>query len=128
MDLMLIIGVLGLFVVILLVVWALRSRAKTREIEQQEAETMASRMSDVSDARYLAGERQASLVSEQIEEMVKKELDQFPDLAETKIDFGTAADGSLEIWVEDQKYTDVNTIPDQRIRKAVSDAVTRFNQ
>jgi hypothetical protein len=128
MDFTLIIGGLLIIIVVLLVVWALRSRAKTREIEQQEAETMATRMSDVSDARYLAGEREASLISEQIEEMVKKQLDQFPDLAETKIDFGTAADGSLEIWVEDQKYTDVNAIPDQRIQKAVSDAVNRFNQ
>jgi hypothetical protein len=128
MNFTLIIGGLLLIVVILLVVWALRSRAKTREIEQQEAETMATRMSDVSDARYLAGERQASLVSEQIEEMVMKELDQFPELAETKIDFGTAADGSLEIWVDEQKYTDVSAIPDQRIRNAVSNAVSHFNQ
>jgi hypothetical protein len=128
MNFTLIIGGLLLIVIILLVVWALRSRAKTREIEQQEAETMATRMSDVSDARYLAGERQASLVSEQIEEMVMKELDQFPELAETKIDFGTAADGSLEIWVDEQKYTDVSAIPDQRIRNAVSNAVRHFNQ
>jgi hypothetical protein len=128
MDFTLLIGGLLIIIVVLLIVWALRSRAKTREIEQQEAETMAARMSDVSDARYLAGEREASLVSEQIEEMVTKELDKYPELADKKIDFGTAADGSLEIWVDEEKFTDVSAIPDDRIRKAVSDAVSRFNQ
>jgi hypothetical protein len=49
-------------------------------------------------------------------------------LGSTQVDFGTAHDGSLEIWIGDQRYTSVEALPDPRIRQAVADAVAAFNR
>jgi len=81
----------------------------------------------VSDARIEDFERPSSLVSEQIEEMVRRKLGQYPDLADTLLDFGTAADGTLDIWVNARQYDNVSDIPDERIRRAVEEAVDEFN-
>jgi hypothetical protein len=74
------------------------------------------------------GERQASLVTEQIEEMVKHKLAAYPDLGGVRVDFGTAADGGLEIWFGDVRYETVDQIPDARVRAAVAEAVASYNQ
>jgi len=74
------------------------------------------------------GERQASLVTEQIEEMVKHKLAAYPDLGGVRLDFGTAADGGLEIWFGDVRYETVDQIPDARVRAAVAEAVASYNQ
>jgi hypothetical protein len=50
-----------------------------------------------------------------------------PDLAGQVVDFGTAEDGSLEIWIADKRYTNVDDIPDARVRDAISEAVEAFN-
>ena len=74
----------------------------------------------VADARLEKGERQGSLVTEQIEEMVKHKLAAYPDLGGVRLDFGTAADGGLEIWFGDVRYETVDQIPDARVRAAHS--------
>jgi hypothetical protein len=74
------------------------------------------------------GEFQAAPASEAIEELVNQRLASFPELAGTRVDFGTAADGSLEIWVGDQQYSSIDDIRDRRIRQAVQEAVASFNQ
>jgi len=79
------------------------------------------------DAHLDKGEEQASPSSEQIEGMVRKRLAEYPDLAEQVVDFGTAEDGSLEIWIADKRYTSVDDIPDVRVREAISEAVKEFN-
>jgi len=79
------------------------------------------------DAHLEKGEEQASPISEQIEEMVRKRLADYPDLAEQVVDFGTAEDGSLEIWIADKRYASVDDIPDARVRDAISEAVKDFN-
>ena len=70
----------------------------------------------------------ASVVSEQIEEMVKQKLAQYPDLSAVRLDFGTGSDEALVIWVGDQRYQEVDQIPDERIRQAISESVEAFNQ
>jgi hypothetical protein len=73
-------------------------------------------------------EHQAAAASEAIEELVNLNLAKIPGLAGTHIDFGSAADGSLEIWIGDQRYTSVDEIPDPRIQQAVREAVASFNE
>ncbi len=75
-----------------------------------------------------AGERQAAAASEAIEDLVNQKLEAIPGLANTRVDFGTLPDGSLEIWVGDERYTSVEEIRDQRIRQAVAEAVATFNR
>lgn len=82
----------------------------------------------VDDARYDEHEQAASLVAEQIEEMVRSELAQYPDLANVILDFGTMPNGTLDIWVGGQQYDDVKDIPDERIRRAIQGAVEEFNR
>jgi hypothetical protein len=74
------------------------------------------------------GERLASASSEAIEEIVNQRLAGIPGLAETRVDFGTAADGSLEIWIGWERYASVEEIPDARIRDAVREAVSTYNR
>ncbi len=73
-------------------------------------------------------EHQAAAASEAIEELVNLKLSKIPELAGTRIDFGSAADGSLEMWIGDQRYTAVDEIPDPRIQQAVREAVASFNK
>lgn len=75
-----------------------------------------------------AGERQAAAVSEAIEDLVNQKLAQIPGLATTEVDFGTSPDGSLEIWIGDERYGSVEEIRDQRIRQAFAEAVASFNR
>jgi hypothetical protein len=82
----------------------------------------------VEGARLERGERQASVVSEQIEELVRSRMAQQPGLAGRRIDFATAADGGLEIWLDDVAYRSVDEIPDARIREIVAEAVASFNR
>ena len=129
MDLSNILGLLvGLVIgfVALLVIWALLVRRRTKEIEQDEIPPES--LEDVSEARYDPNEQAASLISEQIEEMVKQRLASYPDLADVKLDLATGADESLVVWINDQSYSDIDQIPDERIRSAISEAVDTFNQ
>ena len=116
-----------LLVCIILALLYLR-RGRRRRVEAENPAEIHARMAGITDARIDAGERQASLISEQIEEMVKQELASYPDLANSSIDFGTAEDGSLEIWFEGARYYEVNDVPDERVRQAVKKAVSTFNQ
>jgi hypothetical protein len=82
----------------------------------------------VADAKVEKYERPSSIVSEQIEEVVKHKLAQYPDLADTVLDFGTMPDGTIDIWVNKKQYDNVEDIPDERIRAAVKEAVEEFNK
>jgi len=112
--------------IVLLVIWAIVVRRRTAEIE--EGEVSPESLDAVSEAKIEPGEQRASLVSEQIEEMVKLKLASYPDLADVKLDFATGPDESLVVWVNDKSYADINQIPDDRIRSAISEAVESFNQ
>ncbi|HMK08508.1 MAG TPA: hypothetical protein VK449_05695 [Anaerolineales bacterium] len=73
-------------------------------------------------------EAQASATSEAVEDLVNQRLAAIPEFAGTRVDFGTAADGSLEIWIGDKRYTSVAEIEDPRIRQTVQDAVAAYNR
>ena len=129
MDLSNVVGLLiGLLIgiVLLLVIWAIVVRRRTKEID--EGELPPESLEAVSDAKIEPNEQAASLVSEQIEQMVKQRLASYPDIADVKLDFATGTDESLVVWVNDQSYSDIDQIPDERIRSAISEAVETFNQ
>lgn len=74
------------------------------------------------------GERLASPFAEQIEDIAKALIAADPQLADTQIDFGTAPDGRLEIWVGDKRYTDISHLPDERLRALMQQAIDRFKE
>jgi len=73
------------------------------------------------------GERLAAASSEAIEELANQALAK-AGVTGLRVDFGTAHDGSLEIWIGEDRYTSVDSIPDERVRRAVSEAVASFNR
>jgi hypothetical protein len=108
---------------VLFIVWnvIVRSR-RSRGFKSGEA------LEQIMEARLDKGERKATVISEQIEEQVKGILQAQGKLLDRKIDFATGPDGSLEIWIEDVCYKEVDEIPDEDIRAAVEEAVTDFNR
>lgn len=118
--------ILGIFLVGIVLLLGIRKAFGFRA-RSSEASPLERLESLLPDAHLEKGEEQASPISEQIEGMVRKLLAQYPDLAEQVVDFGTAEDGSLEIWVADKRYASVDDIPDARVREAVSEAVKEFN-
>ncbi len=118
-------GIFLVFILLALIIWRRGSR-KRSDAQQDEAEIHA-RMAGITDATLEPGERQASMISEQIEEMVKMDLAQYPDLSDVSLDFGTGEDGGLEIWLDGERYSEVSAVPDDRIRGSIEKAVNSFN-
>ena len=94
-------------------------------------ETVAARQRAGSEAGIYgeeAGERLASAFAEQIEDIFRAELERDPSLASYDIDLGTSPDGGLEIWVDGECYTDINQLPDARLRTAFQRAVQEWER
>ncbi|MEE9514090.1 MAG: hypothetical protein V3V46_08425, partial [Anaerolineales bacterium] len=89
--------ILGIFCVGIVLLLGIRkaSGLRARSSEPSPLERLEPLLPD---AHLEKGEEQASPISEQVEEMVRKRLAEYPDLTEQVVDFGTAEDGSLEIW------------------------------
>jgi hypothetical protein len=118
-DTLVLIGVVGLGLG-LLAIWLVVSRrgaARTADTRTAEAES-----APVSD------DLPSAPASEAIEDLVKKRLARIPGLANTRVDFATAPDGSLSIWIGSDRYASVDEIRDPRIREAVREAVAAFNR
>lgn len=77
---------------------------------------------------YDAGEGLAAAFVEQIEDIVHARLGEDPALAGIDVDFKTAPSGELEVWVDGKGYTDVNDIPDDRVREIVRQAIASWEQ
>ena len=77
---------------------------------------------------YDAGEGLAAAFVEQIEDIVHARLSEDPALAGIDVDFKTASSGELEVWVNDESYTDVKDIPDERLREVVRQAIASWEQ
>jgi len=77
---------------------------------------------------YEEGERLASPFAEQIEDILCAELAKDPKLAALKVDLGTAKDGGLEIWVDGENYTDLETLPNKRLRDAIRRASQKWQK
>ncbi len=76
---------------------------------------------------YDAGERLAAPFAEQIEDIIRARLDADPALAAMDVDLGTAPDGGLEVWVDGECYSDVNLLPDERLRRIFRQAVEEWD-
>lgn len=113
---------LGVIIVIALIAWRMAAG------RSKPASGMPESLQQVSQARIEGDEKPASLISEQIEEMVRTELAQYPDLSGAQLDFGTAPDGALEIWFDGQQYASADLVPDERVRSAITRAVETFNR
>jgi hypothetical protein len=79
-------------------------------------------------ARGAVGERErlSAAFAEQIEDVLRATLLADPVLADCDIDLVTAADGSLEIIVAGETYSEVSQLPDRRIREALLKAVQEW--
>ena len=77
---------------------------------------------------YDEGEKLAAPFTEQIEDIFRAKVEADPDLNHYKVDLGSAPDGTLEIWVNDKKYTNVNDLPDNRLKRAFRESVTQWNK
>lgn len=113
---------LAIGVVFLLFVWRVLLKRSRRPVDLPKS------LEQVSQAHLDPDERPSAIVSEQIEEMVREKLAGDQDLTEVKVDFATAADGSLEIWIGEKRYSSADEVPDERIRSAISEAVESFNR
>ena len=49
-----------------------------------------------------------------------------PSLAEVQVDLGTAVDGSLEIWVDGASYSDVSSVPNEKLRPLIEQAIKEW--
>jgi hypothetical protein len=93
-------------------------------------ETMAATRADdegVTLFDHDAGERLASPFAEQIEDILRAKLDSDP-FNKFEIDFGSAKDGSLEIWVNGKMYASVDEIPDAGLKQAFHEAVEKWER
>ena len=74
------------------------------------------------------GEPLASPFAEQIEDILRAELAKDPELAALKVDLGTAKDGRLEIWVDGESYSDLETLPNKRLQDAIRRASQKWQK
>ena len=77
---------------------------------------------------YDEGEQVAAPFAEQIEDVILARVAADPALSGYKLDLGTAADGSLEFWVDEQVYRSIDDLPDTRLRQTIRQAVEYWNK
>ena len=89
-------------------------------------ETVAATRADGEDGAlwdYDPGEPVAAPFSEQIEDIIRSRIAADPQVYGTGFDLGTAEDGSIEFWVDGQKYGTIDELPSERLRQIVREAV-----
>jgi len=111
-----------LFAVVAILVWVWAVRRVSRRLPP------ATEPKEIAKARTEKGELEATAIAEAIEERVKEILASEGNPHAYRLDFGTAQDGSLDIWVDDVHYHSVDEIRDEPIRRAVKQAVEEFNR
>jgi hypothetical protein len=74
------------------------------------------------------GEKLAAPFVEQIEDILRARVQADPDFKNFEIDLGTAEDGSLEIWVNGDKYSDIKSLPDEKLKQAFREAIKQWNK
>ena len=77
---------------------------------------------------YEEGEKLAAPFTEQIEDIFRAKIEADPDLNHYQVDLGSAPDGTLEIWVNDKKYTNVNDLPDDKLKRVFRASVVKWNE
>ena len=90
------------------------------------AETMAMTKAEgegVTIYNHDEGEHLASPFAEQIEDILRAKLEADPALKNFKVDLGSSDDDGLEFWVNEKKYTSIDELPNEDLKKAVREAV-----
>jgi len=77
---------------------------------------------------YEEGEKLAAPFTEQIEDIFRAKIEADPDLNHYQVDLGSAPDGTLEIWINDKKYTNVNDLPDDKLKRVFRASVVKWNE
>jgi len=77
---------------------------------------------------YQEGEKIAAPFTEQIEDIFRAKIEADSDLNHFQVDLGSAPDGTLEFWVNEKKYTNVNDLPDNRLKKAFRESVRQWDK
>ncbi|MCP4142179.1 MAG: hypothetical protein GY755_18195 [Chloroflexi bacterium] len=77
---------------------------------------------------YDEGERLAAPFAEQIEDILHALLKDDPQLSSVKVDLGTSDSGTLEIWVNGEKYDRIEDIPNEALHNAVLQAVQKWDK
>ena len=77
---------------------------------------------------YDEGEKVAAPFTEQIEDIFRAKIEADNDLNHFQVDLGSAPDGTLEFWVNDKKYTNVNDLPDNKLKRAFRESVRQWNK
>ena len=73
------------------------------------------------------GEKVAAPFAEQIEDVLRAKAQSDSYLKTFDIDFGTAADGGLEIWVNGEKFNGVASLPDEQLKQTLLQVVKEWN-
>lgn len=74
-----------------------------------------------------SGERIAAPFAEQIEDILRSKIENNPALKSFKVDFGTGRDGSLEIWVNGEKFDSVDALTDETLKQAIKDSIREWD-
>jgi hypothetical protein len=139
-----VVGLVGVALIVVIVLFAVMFRESNRVNltgntedkpswmrETPPAETLGALLREgkkVTVFDYDEGEKLAAPFTEQIEDIFRAKIEADPDLDHYQVDLGSAPDGTLEIWVNDTKYTNVNDLPDNRLKQAFRDAVVKWNK
>lgn len=142
LGLILVIGVLtGLFIVSVLILLFRKSNkidltsptnSKPEWMRQTPpAETIAATLADeegVQVFKHDPGEKLAAPFAEQIEDIVQARLAKHPSLSQYRVDFGSAPDGRLEIHVNDQTFTEIDTLPDEALQTLIRESIETWRK
>ena len=74
------------------------------------------------------GEDLAAPFAEQIEDILRSQLQADPELQFFDVDFGTAPDGSIEFHFRGDTYLEIDQIPEKSLREAIKKAIEKYNQ
>lgn len=137
---LIILGIIAAFAVVLLflLVWLKSRKVNLLKTGDQQPEwmrtpptieTQAALKEDgegMSIYDYDPGEKVAAPFAEQIEDILHAKLQTDLHLSQFKVDLGSAADGSLQIWVNDQVFDSIEALPDERLKAAFREAVKKW--
>ncbi|MEJ5223032.1 MAG: hypothetical protein WHV44_01150 [Anaerolineales bacterium] len=73
-------------------------------------------------------ERIASPAAEAVEALLQEALAAHPELSHYHVDLGSAPDGSLEVWVNGEKFDSIEALQDERLKQLFREVVVKFNQ
>ena len=133
------VSLLAIILIFAFLIWKMRNVNLTGNTEEQPAwmresppaETLGALLREGKKLMvfdYDEGEKLAAPFTEQIEDIFRAKIEADPDLNHYEIDLGSAPDGTLEFWVNDRKYTNVNDLPDNRLKRAFREAVVKWNK